>query len=182
LAVSDGHKTTAIRRPVDATRSIASDQERTRFSDFTRPISADKRLVRGPNRWVVTLAGVVIGGLLAALLFVFPFRSYLNQQDDLAERQRQLDVVLDANAQLAAEINRLRTPEGIREAARTEIGYVDPGEIRISLQQQPDAPLTLPAGFPYDAVAQVMATRAVVVGDQPAEPVAPSATSTTTGG
>lgn len=157
-----GHKTTAIRRPSDPTRARARSNERdvTRFGDFTRPIQREKQLIKGRKRGVVWLVGLVTGAALIAALFVLPVQAYRRQQTDIERAQQRLEVLRQANAQMTAEINRLRTPEGIREAARTEIGYVDDGEIRISIGQQPDAPLTLPGGFPYDAVAQIIAVRA----------------------
>ena len=57
-----------------------------------------------------------------AALFVLPVKSWFRQRDDLAERRTQLAVLTAANAQLAAEVNYLQTPDGIKEAARAEIG------------------------------------------------------------
>ncbi len=105
------------------------------------------------------LGGVVITVALIAALFVLPVQAWLRQRDDLAAQQRRLDVVLAANAELQAEINRLGTQEGVREAAREEIGYVDPGETRVAVVEEPNAPAALPAGFPYDAVSQIIAVR-----------------------
>jgi cell division protein FtsB len=165
VAVSEGHKTTSIRRPQPAAGKAVrarrhGSNDNSRFADFTRPIDRDKQLVRGRQRSVVWLGGLVIGVALAAAFFVLPVKSYLRQRDDIERLSAQLDVVSDANARLRVGNERLRTAEGIKEAARTEIGYVVPGEIRISLQQQPNAPLTLPSGFHFDAVAQVIAVRA----------------------
>lgn len=162
VLVSDGHKTTSIRRPSPATVARTRQHgapDNSRFADFTRPIAREKQLVRGRQRSLVWMSGLVIGLALAAAFFVLPVKSYLRQRDDIDRLSAQLQVVADANARLRAGNERLRTPEGIKEAARTEIGYVESGEIRISLQQQPNAPLTLPAGFHFDAVAQVIAVR-----------------------
>ena len=62
------------------------------------------------------------------------------------------------------------TPDGIKEAARQEVGYVGIGEQRISVLSTPDAPVTLPTGWPYDAIAQIIAVRAAPA---PAAVVAP---------
>ena len=43
-----------------------------------------------------------------------------------------------ANAELADEVSKLNTPEGIEEAAREEIGYVQRGEIRLTVLPEPD--------------------------------------------
>lgn len=182
--MNDSHKTTAIRRPTvkpstatgsgrsgrrtgtsppppkGRSASSVSTPGDTRFSDFTRPIPVDRQLVRGRKRGLIWVGGLVIGAALMAAFFVFPIQAWMRQQDDIERRQQKLDVLVDANAQLSSEINRLRTPEGIKEAARTEIGYVESGEIRVAIQDQPNAPLTLPGGFPYDAIAQTIVVRA----------------------
>ena len=64
-----------------------------------------------------------------------------------------------ANAELAAEVNYLQTPDGIKEAARAEIGFGELGEKRVTVMPAPEAPITLPAGWPYDGVAQIVAVR-----------------------
>ncbi|MFT3853238.1 MAG: septum formation initiator family protein [Ilumatobacteraceae bacterium] len=94
-----------------------------------------------------------------AALFVLPVKSWYRQRDDLAERQRELAVLTAANAQLATEVNYLQTPDGIKEAARAEIGYGELGENRVTVMPAPDAPITLPAGWPYDGVTQIVAVR-----------------------
>ena len=102
---------------------------------------------------------------------MLPVKSWLQQRRDLAHKQEQLAVLNDANAQLATDINRLQTADGVKEAARQEVGYVGLGEERISVLSTADAPLTLPTGWPYDTITQIMAVRAAT----PAAP-APSTT------
>jgi cell division protein FtsB len=132
----------------------------TRFGDFTRPISRDKQLVKGRGkRGFVAIGAMVITAALVAALFVLPVKAWLRQQDDIARKQKELTALEAANNELADEVNRLQTPEGIKEAAREEIGYVQRGEIRLSVLPAPDAPITMPDGWPYDAVAQIVAVR-----------------------
>jgi cell division protein FtsB len=161
-SVSDGHRTTCIQRPRDSTRAVLDhDTDDSRFGEFTRPVAKEKRLVKGRGkRMVFALVAVVIAAALLASLFVLPVKSWLQQRDDLAKKQDELAVLSNANAQLAADVNRLQTPDGIMEAARQEIGYVGIGEQRISVLTTPNAPLTLPTGWPYDAIAQIIAVRA----------------------
>jgi cell division protein FtsB len=133
----------------------------SRFAEFTRPIAKDKRLVKGRGkRLVFALVALVIAAALGASLFVLPVKSWLQQRDDLARKQNQLAVLNNANAQLAADVSRLNTPDGIKEAARQEVGMVGFGEQRISVLETPDAPITLPTGWPYDAISQIVAVRA----------------------
>ncbi|MEY2444788.1 MAG: hypothetical protein QOE00_1368 [Ilumatobacteraceae bacterium] len=160
--VSDGHRTTAIQRPRSSARTLLErDADASRFSEFTRPIAREKQLVKGRGkRLFFALVAMVIVAALAASLFVLPIKSWLQQRDDLTKRQNELAVLSDANAQLAADVNRLGTADGIKEAARQEVGYVGLGEQRISVLSTPDAPVTLPTGWPYDAIAQIIAVRA----------------------
>jgi hypothetical protein len=113
---------------------------------------------------------MVIFAALIGSLFVLPVKSWLQQRDDLARKQNELAVLSNANAQLAADVNRLNTPEGVTEAARQEVGYVGVGERRISVLATPNAPVTLPTGWPYDAIAQIIAVRSTPVADPAATP------------
>ena len=159
--VIDGHKTTAIQRPRAPARALLErEPDESRFSEFTRPIAKEKQLVKGRGkRLIFALVALVIAAALVASMFVLPVKSWLLQRHDLTKKQNELAVLTDANAQLAADINRLHTPDGIKEAARQEVGYVGIGERRISVLTTPDAPLTLPTGWPYDAIAQIVAVR-----------------------
>ncbi len=159
--MSDGHKTTSIQRPRDSARKLLDHEaDSSRFAEFTLPIAKDKQLVKGRVKRVgFALVAVVIAAALGASLFVLPVKSWRQQRDDLARKQNELAVLSNANAQLAADVNRLQTPDGIKEAARQEVGYVGVGEQRISVLSTPDAPLTLPTGWPYDAIAQIIAVR-----------------------
>jgi cell division protein FtsB len=168
--VSDGHRTTCIQRPRDATRSGSyRDPDSSRFAEFTRPIAKDKQLVKGrAKRAIFALIALVILASLIASLFVLPVKSWFQQRDDLARKQNELSVLNDANAQLSADVNRLQTPDGIKEAARQEVGYVGTGEQRISVLSTANAPLTLPTGWPYDAIAQIIAVRTGAAAATPA--------------
>lgn len=169
MSKSGGHSTTTITRPKDATasrpRSERSDRtDDTKFGeivgDLTRPIPKEKQLVQGRGkRGIIALGAVVVTAALIAALFVLPVKAWLRQQDDIDRKQREVAVLDQANAELSDEIDRLQTPEGIEEAAREEIGYVERGEIRLSVLPAPAAPLTLPSGWPYDAIGQIVTTK-----------------------
>lgn len=180
--VSDGHRTTSIQRPRDAARAriergTERDPDSSIFAEFTRPIAKEKQLVKGRGkRLFFALVATVIAAALIASLFVLPVKSWLQQRDDLARKQNELAVLSDANAQLAADVNRLQTPDGIKEAARQEVGYVGVGEQRISVLSTPNAPLTLPAGWPYDTISQIVAVRAAAAAAATAVAEAPAAT------
>jgi len=163
---SGGHKTSAIPRPKDATQAATRATERpdvTRsgtLSDFTRPIAREKQLVKGrAKRGIIALGAMVITAALVAALFVLPVKAWLRQRDDIAVKDKELSALDQANLNLSDEVSRLRTPEGIEEAAREEIGYVQRGEIRLTMLPAPPAPITMPSGWPYDTVAQIVDVR-----------------------
>jgi len=157
-----GPRTSAIPRPKDPTRAVkrsaASKADRT--SDFTRPIPAEKQLVKGRGkRRLLLVAGVVVVVAVSASLFVLPIRTWLQQDDDIARKRQELAALELANAELADEVSDLGTPDGVAEAAREEIGYVARDEQRLTVLAMPEAPLTLPTGWPYEAVAQIVTVR-----------------------
>jgi cell division protein FtsB len=173
--VSDGHRTTCIQRPRDATKAaLQREPDPSRFAEFTRPIAKDKQLVKGRGkRLLFALVALVIAAALIASLFVLPVKSWFQQRDDLVRKRNELAVLNNANAQLAADVNRLQTPDGIKEAARQEVGFVSIGEQRISVLTPPNAPATLPAGWPYDAITQIIAVRAALAAEATAATAAP---------
>jgi cell division protein FtsB len=157
--VSDGHRTSTIARPrlpngdVRPVRSGA-------LRDLTAPIARDKQLVQQRRgRVILGLIATLIALAIGAALFVLPVKSWMHQRDDLATRTSELAVLDAANSQLQGEVDRLQTDAGIKEAAREEIDYVDQGEHRITVLPIGPAPLTLPSGWPYNLISQIIALR-----------------------
>ncbi len=158
-------RTTSIPRPKD--QPTASADGRSRLGDFTRPIPIDKRILRRP-RWVLVGAAfvLVVGATIVAALFILPVQTWIDQDDDLAQREAELDELQRVNGQLAGEVDRLRTDDGVREAAREEIGFVDAGDRRSTILPLPPLPAELPAGWPYNVVTGIIAAR--TAGPEPA--------------
>ena len=143
-----------------APRAAEPRNDDSRFADFTRPIPVEKQLVRGGGkRRVIGIGAGIITAAFIATLFVLPVQAWLRQQNDLDHKDNQLAALQDANAELANEVQQLQTPDGIEQAAREEIGYVQEGEIRFTILPPPEAPVTLPAGWPYDTIAKIVAVR-----------------------
>lgn len=143
-----------------ATRTAERSNDDSRFADFTRPIPVEKQLVRGGgNRRVIGIGAAVITAAFIAALFVLPVQAWLRQQNDLDQKDDQLAALQGANVELAIEVQQLQTAEGIEQAAREEIGYVRQGEIRYTILPAPEAPTTLPGGWPYDTIAKIVAVR-----------------------
>jgi cell division protein FtsB len=128
--------------------------------DVTRPIARDSRMAeRRPVRIGYGLIAAAIGLALVAALVVLPIRRWWNQREDLADRRSELDILRDANAQLGNDVAALNTPDGIEAEARTALNFGYPGEERTRSVGDPQAPMVLPAGYPYSLVTNILAAR-----------------------
>jgi cell division protein FtsB len=128
--------------------------------DVTRPIARDSRMAeRRPVRIGYGLIAAAIGLALVAALVVLPVRRWWNQRADLADRKSELDILRAANAELGSKVAALNTPEGIEAEARTALNFGYPGEERTRSVGDPQAPIVLPAGFPYSLVNSILASR-----------------------
>lgn len=155
--------TTSIKRPAPPP---AADEGRSRVGDLSRPIPVEKRISRRPR--VAMFAGLfvlIVIAILAAAVFILPIGTWRDQESDLERRVNQLEELERVNGELAAEVERLGTDQGIREAAGEEIGYLDIGEQRLSVLPLPDLPSDLPNGWPYNVTEQILMVRRA--GSQP---------------
>jgi cell division protein FtsB len=151
-ARSDGARTDST-RTTDGVRPSA-------LRDVTRPIARDSRMSeRRPVRIGYGLIAAAIGLALVAALVVLPVRRWWNQRADLADRKSELDILRQANAKLGDKVAALNTPEGIEAEARTALNYGYPGEERTRSVGDPQAPIALPAGFPYSLVNAILGAR-----------------------
>lgn len=151
-------KTTSIPRPKEPAK--ASDEGRSRLGDFTRPIPVEKRILRRPK--FALFGGIfvlLVIGTIAAAVFILPLGTWFDQGDELDQRQAELDELQRVNGELAGEVERLRTDDGVREAAREEIGFVEDGDQRSTILPLPPVPRELPGGWPYNVVTQIFAVR-----------------------
>ena len=114
---------------------------------------------------------MAIAGALAAALFGLPIQTYFNQDERLDQRTDQLAQLESVNDDLRNEVARLGTTDGIREAAREELGFVEAGERRESVLDFPGVPTDLPDGWPYSVVNGITALRR-----NPPPPPAPAPT------
>ena len=120
---------------------------------------------------------VVVGALAGFVLAVFtvPVKDWWLQNKVLSAKQTEFDALADANEQLQSEVNNLQTPEGVRAAARDQLGYVVPGETRIRLLNGAPLPQTLPNQWPYTMVSGIVAVRQSIAqaNNAPLSPLAP---------
>jgi cell division protein FtsB len=160
-------QTTSIKRPP---KQAVANEGRSRLGDFTRPIPVDKRISRRPK--AAMFAGIfvlAVIGAIGAAIFVLPIQTWRDQDVDLNRRQAELDELEQTNAELAAEVDRLQTDDGIREAAREEIGFVEAGEERSSILPLPPLPTALPDGWPYNVTTDIINARRAGPAPTPAD-------------
>jgi cell division protein FtsB len=157
MAAVSRSKTTSIPRP--AVPPKAPDDGRSRLGDFTRPIPKDKRLLRPRLAMFAGIGALGVVVAIGAAVFILPVGTWFDQDDDLAQRQAELDELQRVNGQLAGEVERLQTDDGIREAAREEIGFVEEGDQRMTILPLPPLSSDLPDGWPYNIVTGIFEAR-----------------------
>lgn len=153
-----GKITSTIDRP--ETPPSAADRGRSRLGDLSRPISIDRRITHNRrSNILLALVALTIAVALAAAIFVLPVKTMFDQDDQIAERTDQLSQLQAVNNDLRSEVDRLKTDDGIKEAAREQLGYVEPGEVRESIRDFPPVPTDLPDGWPYSLYSGIVAIR-----------------------
>ena len=98
---------------------------------------------------------LVVGAVLAALSFL-PLRTWNKQRTLVAQRSAQLAAYEDINASLQEEVDNLNTPEGAKEAVRSQLGYLSPSEKRVPLLDSPSASIKLPDRWPYSLINNIL--------------------------
>lgn len=108
---------------------------------------------------VFAVAALGIAGALAAALFVLPVGTLVDQDTQIDGREAQLAEIAAVVADLRSEVERLQTDDGVREAARAELGFVEAGERRETVLDPSGVPTDLPEGWPYDLVEDIVDLR-----------------------
>jgi Septum formation initiator len=126
-------------------------------------------LPRLRTTWLFGLAALVVAGAIAAALFGLPVRTWFDQDSELQALEHELTEMQAVNHDLQGEVDRLQTDEGIREAARGELGHVQAGDNRQTMLELPLLPTDLPDGWPYSQVEAIIALRAIVAGPATSE-------------
>lgn len=107
-------------------------------------------------RWTIRLTGTTVAVAALFSFVVVPTSRFFAQRSALAEISAEYNALADANEQLQREINQLSTPEGIRNAARAQLGYVYPGEQPLQFVDMPELPTDLPDQWPYTMVSDIV--------------------------
>lgn len=178
-----GNKTSSIPRSPSrlrkATKKGATKTARAKLaavSDLTRPTPRSERIV--PK--FLGRAALLVGFLVVVFSFgnsflVLPLTSWFGQRTEIDSRQTELDTIKKATDELQTEVDRLKTPDGIQDAAREELGFVVAGEARQQIVGDSAAPIDLPAGWPYDLVTQIISVKVNEAAAKAAEEAAKNA-------
>lgn len=117
-------------------------------------------LVRSRRLRIATMpVGVIMLFALVASLFVFPVRTWLHQRNLLEERQAEYAAYEDIVENLQDQVNYLQSPAGLRDAIRTQLGFLAPDEKRVPLMEAPELSATFPERWPYTIVSTMMLVR-----------------------
>lgn len=145
-----------------AARRPASKKSTIRRADLTRPTPRHERILpRFVGRIAIVIGVLVVAGSFLNSFLVLPVSSWFGQEQEIGDRQAELDALRSATDQLQTEVDRLNTEDGVRDAARDELGYVMVGEDQGAVVGESDAPTDLPTGWPYDLVERIVQLREV---------------------
>jgi cell division protein FtsB len=129
-------------------------------SDLTRPTPRSERIVpKFLGRAALLLGFLVVVFSFGNSFLVLPLTSWFGQRTEIDSRQSELDTIKKATDELQTEVDRLKTPEGVQDAAREELGFVIAGEARQQIVGEATAPIDLPTGWPYDLVTQIISVK-----------------------
>jgi len=182
-----GNKTSSIPRSPSRVRQAgkkgAAKSARSKLaavSDLTRPTPRSERIVPKFLGRVALLAGfLVVVFSFGNSFLVLPLTSWFGQRTEIDSRQAELDTIKKATDELQTEVDRLKTLEGVQDAAREELGFVVAGEARQQIVGDAAAPIDLPTGWPYDLVTQIISVKVNEAAIKAAEEAAKNAPDTT---
>ncbi len=103
--------------------------------------------------------GALFIGAVSLALFVIPTRTWTSQRSAVAEKNEQFAAFEDINDSLQDEVDVLKTPQGMQEAIRSQLGYLLPSEKRVPMLEMPRATADLPDQWPYTVVTNILQVR-----------------------
>lgn len=93
----------------------------------------------------------VIVLLVGAGMFL-PTRTWVNQKQSISAAETQLENLTEQNAQLASRVERLRTSEQVEFRARSDFGWVRPGDELYTITPPAPPTIHLPDEWPFNLV------------------------------
>ena len=142
--------------------------------------NTDLHLVRNRSlRFAIKPFAIAVVIALATALFVFPVRTWLNQRDALEAKTAEYAAFEDIVEEMQDQVSNLQSPAGLRDAIRTQLGYLYPNERRVPMMDLPALSTTMPERWPYTVVSTILMLRTLDVATQEArgqitlDPLAP---------
>ena len=132
--------------------------------------STDLNLVRhrGVRAFAVPFTVLVVLAL-ATTLFVVPVRTWMSQRNVLNTKQQEYAAYEDMVENMQDQVNYLQSPAGLRDAIRTQLGYLYPSERRVPMMDTPALSTTLPERWPYTIVSTMMFVKTLEAAQQDAK-------------
>jgi hypothetical protein len=125
----------------------ASSRPRTRTAAKSADASA-RPSARAVYRWWLAPA-VIVGVLVLFVITYYPVaRVQYSEVRQRSRLQTELTAIQQRNKRLSTQVARLKTPEGVEEEARTQLGMVKAGESVGVVLDGDEATATTPAGAP----------------------------------
>jgi cell division protein FtsL len=88
-------------------------------------------------RWSLIVLGLVV---ILTWTFYPALRIHYQENRERSRLETELESLRERNESLNAQVERLRTPEGVEEAARENLGMVKPGEnLYVVVEPEPTA-------------------------------------------
>jgi len=106
---------------------------------------------------------------LATTLFVVPVRTWISQRNVLNTKQQEYAAYEDMVENMQDQVNYLQSPAGLRDAIRTQLGYLYPSERRVPMMDTPALSTTLPERWPYTIVSTMMFVKTLEAAQQDAK-------------
>jgi len=114
------------RRTTSKQRGAAAASRRT---SAKKPSSSSKRPTQRRSHRATLAFLIALGVFIAAVWTLYPvLRLQYQQQREVASLEAELEGLKERNTELAEQIDRLQTPEGVEEIARQDLGLVKDGE------------------------------------------------------
>jgi cell division protein FtsB len=102
----------------------------------TTPPTQGRRLERETPRLTGRAAFLLVALTLLAVMAMVPARQYLDQRGRIGDLERRTAELEELNADLRADITRLRDPAELERLARECLGMVAPGEVAFVIPGQ----------------------------------------------
>lgn len=101
-----------------------------------------------------TLILIVVAAVL--IWAIQPIRLWLEQGDDLSNKQQELSDIQQSNEILAEKADSLRTAEQIELVARQNFGLIKEGEEAFAVSPPAPEPLIIPPAWPFTELADAL--------------------------